>query len=72
MEADEKDEKCMISIFVQKEEALAEVLQILYLATSSIAVIEAHEASSSLRNLPLFATLWSDETKPFFASSLRL
>lgn len=66
IEVDESDAKCMISIFLQKEEALTEVLQVLYSASSSIAVIEASEASSYLRNLPLFSTLWSDDHQAFF------
>lgn len=61
MKEQDTQEVCLITVTIRREHLLTDVLQILYLYTSSITVFEASDGADFLRSLPLFSTLWSDE-----------
>ncbi|MBN2323556.1 MAG: PTS sugar transporter subunit IIA [Spirochaetes bacterium] len=63
-EAVEKKDKCLLSVFVQREETFDDILQTVSAALKgSVAVIEANNAGYYLHKLPLFASFWSEQTR---------
>jgi mannitol/fructose-specific phosphotransferase system IIA component (Ntr-type) len=63
-EAVEKKDKCLLSVFVQRDESFDDILQTVSAALKgSIAVVEANNAGYYLHKLPLFASFWSEQTK---------
>jgi len=59
------EEKCLVTVYIQNEEAFLEILQLLSTLNASVAVIEAGSISSHLHRLPLFSTFWNREDPGF-------
>jgi mannitol/fructose-specific phosphotransferase system IIA component (Ntr-type) len=63
-EAVEKKDKCLLSVFIQREEYFDDILQTVSAALKgSVSVIEANNAGYYLHKLPLFASFWSEQTR---------
>lgn len=65
IKADETTQKSFFHIFLQHDEYINDILQVLTSLSASVAVIEAKDAGAYLHKLPLFASLWSEEQKGF-------
>lgn len=60
-----QEEQCLITIYIQNEEAFLEILQLLSTLNASVAVTEGGTLSSHLHRLPLFSTFWNREDPGF-------
>lgn len=59
-------EKCLLQIFIQREEYFNEILEILSAEIAgSLSILEANNASHYLHALPLFSTYWSSDIQNF-------
>lgn len=66
MRINQEEEKSLVTVFVQIEEAFMDVLQVLASSPeASVSVIEASDPASHLHKLPLFATFWNSEEDRF-------
>ncbi len=62
---DAADEKCMVTVFIQNEDAFSDVLQVFSTLELSVSVFNAEKASDLLQTIPLFATFWNSEDDKF-------
>lgn len=54
-------QKCAFHVVIQRDEVFSEILQLFASVNEgSLAVIETHNASTYLHNLPLFSAFWND------------
>jgi len=61
----DETQRCLITVFVQKEEVFPDVLQIFSTLELAVDVINAEKASDYLHSIPLFATFWNSEEEKF-------
>lgn len=63
---EERTNKSLLQVFIQKEDLLRDILQALTAAeSSSVVVVDAENTAAYLSHMPLFAGLWSDDPKGF-------
>lgn len=59
-----QNEKCLFQVLIQKDEFFEDILQIFASAgPGSVTVLETMNAGHYLHTLPLFAALWSEDTR---------
>ncbi len=61
----DKEERCMITVFIQNEDIFPEVLQVFSTLELSVSVFNAEKAADLLQTIPLFATFWNSEDDKF-------
>jgi len=61
----DKTQRCLMTVFVQKEEVFSDVLQVFSALELAVSVFDAEKASDHLHSIPLFATFWNSEEDKF-------
>ena len=61
----DKEERCMITVFIQNEDVFPEILQVFSTLELSVSVFNAEKATDLLQTIPLFATFWNSEEDKF-------
>ncbi|MFC1526779.1 PTS sugar transporter subunit IIA [Candidatus Latescibacterota bacterium] len=62
---DANAQRALVTVFVQREEVFADLLEAVSSETTSLAVSEVRDASHYLHAMPLYSTLWQEEEEQF-------
>ena len=61
----DETKRCLITVFVQKEEVFPDILQVFSTLELSVSVFDSEKVSDHLHSIPLFATFWNSEEDKF-------